>query len=126
VPAAVAATGQLCASTLLMIPLVLLIDQPWTLPMPSAATVWSIIGLALASTAFAYILFFRILQTAGATNISLVTLLVPVSAIILGAVFLDEALSWTHFLGMALIAAGLACIDGRLLPNKRPASRRDA
>ncbi|MEL6748419.1 MAG: DMT family transporter, partial [Pseudomonadota bacterium] len=62
VPAAVAATGQLCASTLLLIPLVLLIDQPWTLPMPSAATVWSIIGLALASTAFAYILFFRILQ----------------------------------------------------------------
>nr|WP_321274446.1 EamA family transporter [uncultured Vibrio sp.] len=82
----------------------------------TAFTLWgiAIIGLAVASTAIAYVLYFRILELAGATNVLLVTLLVPVSAVLLGSLFLNESLEMIHFLGMALIAFGLSAIDGRL------------
>ena len=68
-----------------------MVDQPWTLPLPSVATIGSLIGIAGLSTAFAYILYFRILSTAGATNLLLVTFLVPVSAVLLGVLVLNEA-----------------------------------
>ena len=109
------ATGQVTASTLLMLPLFVLFDRPWTLPAPGLGTWAALVGLAVPSTALAYMLFFRILARAGATNVSLVTLLVPVSAVLLGAVFLGETLSAVTYAGMALIALGLACIDGRPL-----------
>lgn len=73
----------------------------------------ALIGVAAISTALAYVIYFRILATAGATNLLLVTLLVPVSAILLGTLFLGEALQLKHFAGMALIGLGLAAIDGR-------------
>ncbi len=75
---------------------------------------WRCSGLALLSTAMAYVLFFRILATAGATNLMLVTFLIPVSAILLGAAVLGEQLQSKHLIGMAMIAVGLAAIDGRL------------
>lgn len=109
------ATGQVTASSLMLLPLMLLVDQPWTLPVPSLPVVGSLIGLGVLSTAFAYILFFRILSAAGATNLSIVTFLIPVSAIVLGIAFLGETLEPKHMIGMALISTGLACIDGRLL-----------
>jgi drug/metabolite transporter (DMT)-like permease len=115
IPAPVTATGQLTASTLMMLPVALIADQPWLLPFPSGAAVFAILGLALVSTAFAYLLFFRLLKLAGATNTSLVTLLVPPSAIVLGAIFLGERLAATDLAGMALIAAGLILLDGRVL-----------
>jgi drug/metabolite transporter (DMT)-like permease len=109
------ATGQVLASTVMLLPIVLLVDRPWTLPMPSA-TVWAaILGIAAFSTALGYVLYFRILATAGATNLLLVTFLIPVSAIVLGSLVLGERLGTRHFLGMALIGAGLAAIDGRLI-----------
>ena len=110
-----AATGQVTASTIMLLPLTLLVERPWMLPMPSPTTWAAILGLAALSTAFGYILYFRILASAGATNLLLVTFLIPVSAILLGALVLGERLSVQHFLGMALIGAGLAAIDGRLL-----------
>ena len=76
-------------------------------------------ALALLSSALAYVIYFRILATAGATNISLVTFLVPVSAILLGWAFLGERLGAAQLLGMALIGGGLALIDGRLLTRRR-------
>jgi len=81
----------------------------------------AVLGLAVLSTALAYIIFFRVLASAGATNIMLVTLLIPVSAILLGSLFLGEHLAGRQFLGMGLIGAGLAAIDGRLLarPGRR-------
>ena len=109
------ATGQLTASALITLPLCLLIDRPWTLPLPSFGAWGALLGLAVPSTALAYMLFFRILARAGATNVSLVTLLVPVGAVLLGAWALGETLSPEVFAGMALIAIGLACIDGRPL-----------
>lgn len=119
-PPLVTATGQLSASSLLILPLALLADRPWTLPLPGAEAAGAVVGLALASTALAYILFFRILASAGATNVSLVTLLVPVSAMLLGALVLGETVTDRQLLGLALIAAGLAFIDGRLLARLRP------
>ncbi|GAB4305790.1 MAG: DMT family transporter [Roseovarius sp.] len=112
------ATGQVTASAILLFPAALLVDRPWTLAMPSAAAWAAIAGLAILSTAVAYILYFRILARAGATNLLLVTLLVPVSAIALGHLFLGERLGWAHAAGMTLIAVGLAAIDGRLLRRR--------
>jgi len=106
--------GQVCASTVLLLPLMLLVDRPWTLAMPHAAAWGAVLGVGLLSTALAYVLYFRILAAAGATNLLLVTFLIPVSAILLGVLVLGEALLPRHFGGMALIGAGLFCIDGRL------------
>ena len=115
----ITATGQVTASTVMLVPLALVIDRPWTLPMPSAAVLGAVFGLALLSTALAYVLYFRILATAGATNILLVTFLIPISAILLGATLLGETLAPEHFAGMALIGLGLAAIDGRPLARLR-------
>jgi drug/metabolite transporter (DMT)-like permease len=108
------AAGQVTGSTLLLLPIALWVDgnDPYA-NMP--AQVWAaIISLAMFSTAAAYILYFKLLASAGATNILLVTLLVPVSAILLGWLFLEESLQTPHIIGMAMIALGLSAIDGRL------------
>ena len=120
------AAGQVCASTLLLLPVMLLVDRPWTLAMPGAATWGAVLGVGLLSTALAYVLYFRILAAAGATNLLLVTFLIPVSAILLGVLVLGETLLPRHLAGMALISVGLAFIDGRLprlLLRRRPIPR---
>lgn len=109
----VTATGQVTASSLMLIPVMLIVDQPWTLPFPSLHTLGALVGLALLSTALGYVLYFRILATAGAINLLLVTFLIPVSAILLGILVLGETLQPKHLVGMGLIGAGLAAIDGR-------------
>ena len=111
----VTATGQVMAATLLLAPVTCLVEQPWTLPMPGLQSWGALIALALVSTAVAYLIYFRLLATSGATNLLLVTFLVPVSAILLGTSILGERLEPLHFLGMALIGLGLAAIDGRPL-----------
>lgn len=111
----VTATGQLTMSALIMLPAAL-IAAPGSLPGPESVTVWvAVIALALLSTALAYVIYFRILRTAGATNVLLVTFLIPVSAAFLGYLMLGERLAAEHFLGMAVIGLGLAAIDGRPL-----------
>lgn len=112
-PPILTATGQVTATAIMMLPIVALADQPWALPMPHLATWGALAGLALLSTAVAYMIYFRLLATAGATNLLLVTFLIPVSALLLGSAFLGERLDLRHFLGMALIGLGLAAIDGR-------------
>lgn len=111
----IVAAGQLTASTLIMCVIVLVTGDAAGLAMPSTKAIWAVIGLAIPCTAIAYVLFFHILSHAGATNVSLVTFLVPVSAVMLGIVFLDESLTYWHTGGMALIATGLVILDGRLL-----------
>lgn len=110
----VIATSQVIASSIMFIPIALIIDKPYLLPMPGINVWLALAGLALASTSLAYIIYFRILSTAGATNVLLVTLLIPVSAILLGTFFLGEQLELQHYLGMALIGSGLISIDGRI------------
>ncbi len=108
------ATGQVVMSAVVLTPLALVVDRLWTLPVPSTEAIGAIIGLALLCTTLGYFLFFRILSTAGARNVSLVKHLIPVTAILLGALFLGEALALRHWAGMGLIAIGLAAIDGGL------------
>lgn len=116
-PSLQVAAGQLTASTLLLLPAVLWLERPWQSAGAAAAApaVWaSVAALALVSTSLAYVIYFRILARAGATNLLLVTLLIPVSAVLLGAGILGERLQPEHLAGMALIAAGLLQIDGRI------------
>jgi drug/metabolite transporter (DMT)-like permease len=115
------ATGQLTASALVMLPLVLIFEPPWHAAPPSAQAWMALVALALFCTSLAYILYFRLVASAGATNSLLVTFLIPITAILLGAVILHERLEPRHFAGMALIGAGLAAIDGRIfgLDKKR-------
>jgi len=108
------AAGQVTGSTLLLAPLALALERPWLAPVPSFEVVAAVIALALLSTALAYVLYFRILAAAGATNLLLVTFLIPPSAILMGWLVLGEALGWQAFAGLALILAGLAAIDGRI------------
>ncbi len=110
----VTATGQLTVSTAILVPLFLAVDRPWSLPAPGWEAGAAVAGLALLSTALAYIIYFRILATAGATNLLLATLLIPATAVLLGVAVLDERLDLQHFAGMALLACGLAVIDGRV------------
>ncbi|QRI65500.1 DMT family transporter [Shinella sp. PSBB067] len=116
----VIAAGQLSASTLLMLPVSLMLDSPWQLALPPLSAILAVLALALLSTAYGYILFFRIMAAAGATNTSLVTLLVPPSAILSGMLFLGERLTPLGILGMVLVLLGLVVLDGRALARLRP------
>jgi drug/metabolite transporter (DMT)-like permease len=115
VPPLVAATGQVSATSIMAFPLMLAIDRPWELPGLPGPTIWAaLIGLALLSTSLAYVIYFRLLAGAGAVNVVLVTLLIPPSALLLGALAFAERLDWHELLGMAVILAGLVVIDGRV------------
>ncbi len=112
-PPLVTAAGQLSASTLMMLPVVMFVDRPWDLTTPGPQTWGAVFGLAVFSSALAYVIYFRILARAGATNLLLVTFLIPVSALLLGISVLGEVLEARQVTGMILIALGLAAIDGR-------------
>ncbi|MBR0687201.1 DMT family transporter [Bradyrhizobium manausense] len=109
------ATFQLMASTLMMALVAGVVEQPWRLPMPGLATWLAVLGLAALSTALAYFVFFQILQRSGATNVMLVTLLIPVTAILLGWLVLGEPISMREIAGAIVIGSALIVIDGRAL-----------
>ena len=111
-PVAVA-TGQLAMSTVLLLPVVLLFDRPGSVLVASRAAIWGMVALALLSSALAYLIYFRIIARAGATNALIVTFLIPVSAILLGILLLNETLDARQIAGMAAIFVGVAAIDGR-------------
>lgn len=108
------AFGMLASSSVLLLPVWLWIGRPWTQPWPGAGAVGAVAALALLSTALAYILYFRLLASAGATLLSLVTFLIPVSALGLGIGVLGEVILPQHYLGLGLILAGLVALDGRV------------
>lgn len=113
------ATAQLLVGALVMTPVSLTVAEPWIGGAPSLTALGAIAVLALACTALGYVLYFRLIDSAGATNATLVTLLVPPVAILLGVIFLGELLTGAQFLGLAFIAVGLAVIDGRLISALR-------
>jgi drug/metabolite transporter (DMT)-like permease len=114
-----AATGQMTGATLLLIPLSLLIDRPWTLAMPHL-DVWAAwLAIALVNTALAYVLYYRMIANVGATYMSLVTLLIPPIALLLGAAFLGERVTLQAVTGMAIIVLGLAATNERLFRSRR-------
>lgn len=108
-------TGQLIAGALMMVPVALVGDQPWTLAWPPLEAIAAIVALAVVCTAFGYVLYFKLIDSSGATNALLVTLLVPPTAMLLGVLFLGEVIATVDVGGLALIGLGLAAIDGRLL-----------
>ena len=112
-PPYIIAAGQLTGTTIMMIPVALCFDHPWLIPLPGLKTCAALLGLGLLSTSVAYVIYFRLLSTAGVTNLLLVTFLIPVSALFLGMSFLSESLDFRHFIGMMFIGLGLAAIDGR-------------
>jgi drug/metabolite transporter (DMT)-like permease len=118
-PPILVACGQLLASTVLLLPAALLIDQPWRLPALDGATWAALLSLALFSTAFAYVIYFRLVSSAGPANAMLVTYLTPVTALVLGNLALGEPITGRAVAGMATILAGLALLDGRWL-RKEP------
>jgi len=118
-PALLTASGQVTASTLILVPLSLAVDRSWRVPVPTVKTWAAVIALALLCTALAYVIYFRILATSGASNLLLVTLLMPVTAVLLGTAVLGERLEPRQVAGMALVAAGLAAIDGRAVALAR-------
>ncbi|MDE3175224.1 MAG: DMT family transporter [Pseudomonadota bacterium] len=126
VPPLKLATGQITASTLVLAVIASLVDRPWTLPAPGAPIWLAFAGISLLCTALAYVLYFRILAVAGATNLLLVTFLLPISAMTLGALFLGESFGAQAFVGMALIGAGLAAIDGRAVKSTHARLARTA
>ncbi len=125
-PVSVVSAGVLTMAAVIMLPPTLIFDAPWQLR-PDLMALAALGGLALISTVGAYLIFFRLLERTGATNVSLVTFLIPVSALILGGVFLGERLDWWAFAGMALLFTGLAIVDGRLVASiaaKRVANKK--
>jgi drug/metabolite transporter (DMT)-like permease len=108
-----AAAGQLTTSAVMMLPVILIIDRPWQQPAPGLLVWGALLGLALLSTALAYIIYFHLLATIGATNLLLVTFLIPISAMLLGILILGERLLMRQLMGMGLIGLGLVSIDGR-------------
>lgn len=111
------AAGQLAGASLLALPLMLAVEGPPMLSRLTVETVLAILALAFLSTALGYLIFFRLLVRAGATNVALISLLVPVSALFLAGLALGEELSWPVFAGAALIVGGLIMLDGRAWPR---------
>jgi drug/metabolite transporter (DMT)-like permease len=109
------ATGQVITSAIVLLPIALFTDAPLSLPMPGMDFWLSTIAMAVFSTSLAYFLFFKLVESAGASNSLLVTFLIPIVAIVLGAVFLGERFSVNQGAGVVLIAVGLVLLDGRVL-----------
>ncbi len=113
-PVAIAA-GQLIAAALMLAPVALALDAPWTLS-PGLVSLGAIAWVAIASTAVPMVLFFWLAQQVGATRTALVPLFMPVVAVGLGAAVLGEALPWSAYLGLVLIMAGAAAVSRRPAP----------
>ena len=115
IPPMTIATCQLTVSGLVMAALSFAFSEPSLYFKASALTWEALIAIAAISTAIAYLVFFRIIERAGATFVALVTMLVPVSAILLGMIVLNESLSMNELIGGLLILLALVIIDGRAL-----------
>lgn len=111
-PPPVAPASQLLVATLYVLPLSLLIDRPWQLPPPSPAALASLLALGLLGTGLAFVVYYRLLETAQPTYVSMVTYLIPVFGVILGVIVLDEQLTWHTYAGFALILLGVMTVNG--------------
>ena len=118
----VIATGQVITAAILMLPIAVIVDQPWTLPTPGWDAWAGAIGLAIPSTAVAYFFYFKLIDRAGASNAMLVAFIMPVIAIILGVVALGETVELKEIAGASLIALGLIAIDGRIFARRPKAT----
>jgi drug/metabolite transporter (DMT)-like permease len=121
-PPFVVAMMQMVGAVFVAFPLAIVIDQPWTLPMPSWTVLGAIAGMGLFGSALASLCHYTVLQRAGATNALLVTLIMPLTPILLGGIFLGDRLTPRDMLGALIIAAALLIIDGRVFRRRKDRS----
>ena len=114
-PPLLTAGGAMTSSAVMIVPLALIIDRPWTLD-PSAASVTAVVGLGLASTALAFVVYFRLLRTLGPLGVAMGGYLRAGFAVLLGVVLLGEPITVSLLVGLALIVGGVAVVNGR--PSK--------
>jgi len=107
-----APTGQMMIASLYMLPLSLLVDRPYLLPMPSLASLGSMLMLGILGTALAFTVYYRLLERASASYVSMTTYMIPVFGVILGAVVLHEAITWERVAGCGLILFGVMIVNG--------------
>ena len=111
-PALVNATGMLICSSVFILPAIFVLEAPLAIT-PKLNSWLAVAAIALLSTAIAYMLYFKLLASAGATNLLLVTFLIPISSMVLGMGILGETVEVIVFYGIGLIFLGLVLIDGR-------------
>ncbi|MCB0301311.1 MAG: DMT family transporter [Calditrichaeota bacterium] len=110
-PGLVAPAAQLSMASVLLIPVALLVDQPYQLAFPSLPAVSSLFALAIIGTGLAFIVYYRLLETTPASSMAMVTYLIPVFGIFLGVVVLNETLSWNAYVGCSLILIGVMVVN---------------
>ncbi|MFD1985265.1 DMT family transporter [Mesorhizobium newzealandense] len=114
------AAGSMLCGAIILVPLSLVVDQPWTRT-PSTASILALLGLSVFSTALAFVIYFRLIHTLGSVGTtSQAYLRVPIGVGI-GAVFLGESLGSTAWLGMGFVVAGVAAMT---IPVRKPAMAR--
>ena len=118
IPAQLVSTMTVTMGAVIMVPLTLILEWPLSVEWQWPAGL-AVLALGIFPTALAYLIYYRLLAEAGVVKTSLVSFLVPFAALLLSAIFLHERLSLTAASGMALILAGLAVLDGRLLGKLR-------
>ena len=112
------AAGQMAGASLLIAPLAIVVDKPWTLS-PDPTAVLSLVLLAVTNTAMAYVLYYHLLAGIGATRLSLVTYIIPLSGVFWGFLILDERLHWTAFFALGMILVSVATVSERGITSNK-------
>lgn len=119
------AVTQMAGALILSLALALVIDRPWTRPIPALEIIAAVVAMGVLASALASLCHFTVLQRAGATNALLVTLIMPLTPIVLGGLFLGDRLTPRDIAGALIIAAALIIIDGRIIRRlQRSEARR--
>ena len=122
-PPLIAPTMQLILASLYLVPLVLWVDRPFSMTLPSLPALGSWLALGMLGTALAFIVYYRLIETADASYVSMVTYIVPVFGVLLGVLVLHEQLTWNMYLGFGLILLGVMAVNG-VFKRRRVGSRR--
>jgi drug/metabolite transporter (DMT)-like permease len=123
-PPLVAPTMQMMLASLYLVPLVLWLDRPFSMTLPSLPALGSWLALSVFGTAIAFIVYYRLVETAAASFVSMVTYIVPVFGVLLGVLVLHEQLTWNTYVGFGLILVGVMVVNGvlkwRRVKRERP------
>jgi len=107
----VPSTGQMVASTSLLIPIALVWDGIPT-AWPSTTSIVALLILAVVCTAVAYIMYYHLISTIGATKSSMVSYLIAPFGVVYGFVFLQEAITSNALIGLVIIIVGIGIAGG--------------
>ena len=114
---AISATMMLCISSIILMPIVIYMGVDF-IEVSKIESIIPLLGLSIFSTAIAYLIFYKLIKNIG-SNVMLVTLLMPISAIFMSIIFLGESIATQHIIGLILIIIGLILVDGRILQRFR-------